>query len=184
VDTREAQDARPLRSGSDERSTNNLNGNRDFFNVDSAKSNRVLRILLWLLALDAALGTIVQLFAGRSLMMRLFPYAPATEVTDLLLLRQRQFGAIGVALTVMLVAAARDPRGNVLVVRALTLGVTVAGVVELAGIWTLQSGRLYPITLTVAHALTRFAVAGLLMFLSRRAQVSSGEGSRPREVAV
>ncbi len=161
-----------------------LDGNREFFDVDPAKSNRVLRILLWLLALDAALGTVVQLFAGRSLMMRLFPYAPATEVTDLLLLRQKQCGAIGVALTVMLVAAARDPRGNVLVVRALTLGVTVAGVAELTGIWALQSGRLYPITMTVAHALTRFAVAGLLMYLSRRAQVSSGEGSRTRGVAV
>jgi len=151
--------------------------------VDPAKSNQALRILLWLLALDAALGTIVQLFAGRSLMMRLFPYAPATEVTDLLLLRQKQSGAIGVALTVMLVAAARDPRGNVLVVRAVTLGVTVAGVVELAGIWALQSGRLYPVTITVAHALTRFAVAGLLMYLSRGAQVRGGEGSRASEVS-
>src|SRR5262249_27245718 len=138
---------------------------RRFVGVDAAKSNLVLRILLWVLALDAALGSILQLFAGRSLMMRLFPHPPATEVTDLLLLKQRESGAIGVALTVMLAAAARNPRGNVLVVRAVTIGLTVAGVVELAGIWALQSGRLYPVTITVAHALTRFAIAGLLMYL-------------------
>ena len=152
--------------------------------MDPAKSNRVLRIVLSLLALDAGLGNLLLLFAGRDLMTHLFPYPPASEVTDLLLLKQRGFGAIGVALTVMLIAAARDPRGNSLVVGAVTIGLVLAGVVELVGIWTLESGRLCPVTITVAHALTRFGVAGLLTYLTVRGKAPGGAGSHAGKVAV
>ena len=151
--------------------------------MDPAKSTRVLRIVLSLLALDAGFASILQLFAGRSLMTHLFPYLPTSEVTDLLLLNQRQSGALHVALTVMLIAAARNPRGNSLVVRAVTIGVVLASVAELVGIWTLHSGRLYPVTLTIAHALTRLGVAGLLMYLTVRGK-ATGAGPDSGEVAV
>ena len=116
-------------------------------------------------------------------MTYLLPYLPTSEVTDLLLLNQRQTGALRVALTVMLIAAARNPRGNSVVVRAVTIGVVLASVAELVGIWTLHSGRLYPVTLTIAHALTRLGVAGLLMYLTVRGK-AAGAGSDSGEVAV
>ena len=151
--------------------------------MDPAKSTRVLRIVLSLLALDAGFASIWQLFAGRSLMTYLFPYLPTSEVTDLLLLNQRQSGALRVALTVMLIAAARNPQEHSLVVRAVTIGVVLASVAELVGIWTLHSGRLYPVALTIAHALTRLGVAGLLMYLTVRGQ-AVGAGFDADEVAV
>jgi hypothetical protein len=77
-----------------------------------------LQVLLWLLALDAALGSLLLLFGGRSLFVTLFPYPPASEVTDLLLLKQKGWGGLGVALTLMLVAAARNPLTSLIVVRA------------------------------------------------------------------
>jgi hypothetical protein len=77
---------------------------------------RTLQVLLCLLALDAALGSLLLLFGGRSLFVTLFRY-PASEVTDLLLLKQKEWGGLGVALTLMLVAAARNPLTNLIVAR-------------------------------------------------------------------
>ena len=104
--------------------------------------------------------------------MDLFPYPPASEITDLLLLEQRESSALGIALTVMLVGAARNPQSNALVIRATMIGVALAGVVELTGIWGWGPAgcRLYPVTITVVHALTRFPVVGLLMYLTVRGQ--------------
>ena len=44
-------------------------------------SERVLRVILWLLALDAAIGAAVLLLGGRAVFIWLFPSAPASETS-------------------------------------------------------------------------------------------------------
>jgi hypothetical protein len=128
---------------------------------------RTLQVLLWLLALDAALGSLLLLFGGRSLFVTLFRY-PASEVTDLLLLKQKEWGGLGVALTLMLVAAARNPLTSLIVVRALATGVAVAGIADVASIWLLDAGRLYPVAVLAAHGMVRIVTAALLGYLTWR----------------
>ncbi len=131
-------------------------------------SERVLKGILWLMALDAAIGGAVLLVGGRAAFIRLFPHAPAAEVTDLLLFRQKTWGALGVALTIMLVAAARDPRRNSIIVWAMVVGLAVAGIAELSSIWLLDAARLFPTFSIVVHALTRIGIAVVLACLEKR----------------
>jgi len=116
------------------------------------------------MAVDAGVGSLVLLFAGRSLLLRIFPQPPASEVSDLLLLKQKEWGALGVALTLMLIAAARKPLRNSVIVWAMAIALVVAGAAELFSIWALNSGRLYPTSVTVMHAGIRFVFAVLLLF--------------------
>lgn len=52
-------------------------------------SERVLKVILWVLALDAAIGGAVLLVGGRAVFIWLFLEAPASEVSDLLLFKQK-----------------------------------------------------------------------------------------------
>ena len=131
-------------------------------------SERVLKVILWLLALDAAIGGAVLLVGGRAVFIWLFPYAPASEVSDLLLFKQKTWGALGVALTIMLISAARDPRRNSVIVWAIAVGLAIAGIAELLSIWLLVAARLFPVFNIVAHSLTRIGIALVLAYLEKR----------------
>jgi hypothetical protein len=131
-------------------------------------SERVLRVILWLLALDAAIGGAVLLVGGRAVFIWLFSDAPASEVTDLLLFKQKTWGALGVALTIMLISAARDPRRNSVIVWAMAVGLAISGIAELLSIWLLGVARLFPMSNIVAHSLTRIGIALVLVYLENR----------------
>jgi hypothetical protein len=131
-------------------------------------SERVVRGILWLLALDAAIGAAVLLLGGRALFIWLFPSAPASEVSDLFLFKQKTWGALGVALAIMLMSAARDPLRNSVIVWAITVGLAVAGIAELMSIWLLGAARLFPMSSIVAHALARIGIALVLAYLEKR----------------
>jgi hypothetical protein len=131
-------------------------------------SERVLKVILWLLALDAAIGGAVLLVGGRAVFIWLFRYAPASEVSDLLLFKQKTWGALGVALTIMLIAAARDPRRNSVIVWAIAVGLAIAGIAELLSIWLLGAARLFPTFTILVHALTRIGIALVLVYLEKR----------------
>ena len=131
-------------------------------------SERVVRGILWLLALDAAIGAAVLLLGGRAVFIWLFPSAPASEVSDLFLFKQKTWGALGVALAIMLMSAARDPLRNSVIVWAITVGLAVAGIAELLSIWLLGAARLFPMSSIVAHALARIGIALVLAYLERR----------------
>jgi hypothetical protein len=131
-------------------------------------SERVLRVILWLLALDAAIGGAVLLVGGRAVFIWLFRDAPASEVSDLLLFKQKTWGGLGVALTIMLISAARDPRRNSVIVWAIAVGLAVAGIAELSSIWVLGAARLFPMSNIVAHSLTRIGIALALAYLEKR----------------
>ena len=131
-------------------------------------SERVLRVVLWLLALDAAIGGAVLLVGGRAVFVWLFSDAPASEVSDLLLFKQKTWGALGVALTIMLISAARDPRRNSVVVWAMAVGLAISGIAELLSIWLLDVARLFPTFKVVVHSLTRIGIALVLAYLEHR----------------
>jgi hypothetical protein len=131
-------------------------------------SERVLRVILWLLALDAAIGSAVLLVGGRAVFIWLYSYAPASDVSDLLLFKQKQWGALGVALTIMLISAARDPRRHSIIVRAMAVGLATAGIAELLSIWLVSAARLFPRSSFVVHALTRIGIALVLVYLEKR----------------
>jgi hypothetical protein len=131
-------------------------------------SERVLRVILWLLALDAAVGGAVLLVGGRAVFIWLFSDAPASEVTDLLLFKQKTWGALGVALTIMLISAARDPRRNSVIVWAMAVGLAISGIAELLSIWLLDVARLFPMLNIVVHSLARICIALVLAYLEHR----------------
>ena len=131
-------------------------------------SERVLRVVLWLLALDAAIGGAVLLVGGRAVFVWLFSDAPASEVSDLLLFKQKTWGALGVALTIMLISAARDPRRNSVIVWAMAVGLAISGIAELLSIWLLDVARLFPTFNVVVHSLTRIGIALVLAYLEHR----------------
>ena len=131
-------------------------------------SERCLRAILWLLALDAAIGGAVLLVGGRSAYTWIFPHTPASEVSDLLLFKQKSWGGLGAALSIMLIAAARDPRGKSIIVWAMAVGLAISGVAELSSIWLLDVARLFPVVIIVAHSLTRVGIALALVYLEKR----------------
>ena len=131
-------------------------------------SERVLIVILWLLALDAAIGGAVLLLGGRDVFTWLFRDAPASEVSDLLLFKQKTWGALGVALAIMLISAARDPIRNSVIVWAIAVGLAIAGIAELLSIWLLGAARLFPMFHIVVHSLTRIGIALVLACLEKR----------------
>jgi hypothetical protein len=131
-------------------------------------SERILRVILWLLALDAGIGGLVLLLGGRAAFTWFFPHTPASELTDLLLFKQMTWGGLGAALTIMLVAAARDPRGKSIIVWAISVGLAIAGIAELSAIWLLDVARLFPLITIVVHSITRIGIAVVLVFLEKR----------------
>jgi hypothetical protein len=89
-------------------------------------------------------------------------------VSDLLLFKQKTWGALGVALTIMLISAARDPRRYSVIVWAIAVGLALAGVAEFLSIWLLGAARLFPMFTIVAHSLARIGIALVLAYLERR----------------
>jgi hypothetical protein len=89
-------------------------------------------------------------------------------VSYLLLFKQKTWGALGVALTIMLTAAARDPRRHSVIVWAFAVGLAIAGIAELSSIWLLGAVRLFPMFNIVAHALIRIGIALVLAYLEMR----------------
>ena len=140
-------------------------------------SERVLKVILWLLALDAAIGGAVLLVGGRAVFIWLFPYAPASEVSDLLLFKQKTWGALGVALTIMLISAARDPRRNSVIVWAMAVGLAISGIAELLSIWLLGAARLFPMFNIVVHSLARIGIALVLAYLEHRLLIDQKNGT-------
>lgn len=139
-------------------------------------AERVLKVILWLLALDAAIGGAVLLVGGRAVFLWLLPYTPASEVSDLLLFRQKTWGALGIALAIMLIETAKDPRRNSVIVWAIAIGLAISGIAELVSISFLGAARLFPVFGVVVHAVTRIGISLVLWYLEK--QLLAGQGNR------
>ena len=108
------------------------------------------------------------LLGGRAVFIWLFPHMPASEVSDLLLFRQKTWGGLGAALMIMLISAARDPRKHSVIVWAMAVGLAVAGIAEFLSIWLVGSARLFPMVNIVVHSLGRIGIALVLAYLEKR----------------
>lgn len=137
-----------------------------------APSHRALRNILAIISLLSGVGGLLFMFAGKSLLLRLFLSPPESEFSTLLLTALKEFGGGLLMVSAMLFFAYRDPVRNVAIVNALIFGLCVLTITPLLAYYTLDLRTLYPAYLIWARALVRLAVAILLLYL------------RPREAAA
>jgi hypothetical protein len=136
-------------------------------------SQRALRILLVILGLDATAKGLLMIFGGKTLIMRLFPHPPESEITTLLLLVRQESGALDLAVALMLYFAYRDPARNVAILNAIAVGLCIAAFSSVVSLYTLDANRLYPAYAVWAHSLLRLMVAALLFYLRPHEEATS-----------
>ena len=130
--------------------------------------DRALRIVLRVFSLLVAVGSLVMIFSGKPLILRIFLRPPEAEVSTLLLFLLKELGGIMLMLAVLLWLAARDPVRNVAVIDALIVGLCILSVTPLISLRTLPVRELYPGYLVWGRSVVRLAIAALLYFLRPR----------------
>ena len=128
-----------------------------------------LRVLLWILAVDAFAKGCALLFGGRAIIRRVFPLLPESQVTPFALMTWYETGALDLGLGVMLSVAARDPLRQTAVVYGIATALYLAAIVEPVEFYALGIDRFVSVALVWMHALVRVAVASLLLLLRSRA---------------
>src|ERR1051325_407627 len=139
----------------------------------SKSPQRVLRIILRVVAFLTAIGALLLIFGGRQVVMRLFLNPPETEITTVLLLALKEMGGIIGMVSVMLFLAARDPDRNVIIIDALITGLCILAVTPLVSLLTLDTRPLYPGYLLWGRSIARLVIVGVLLYLRPR-PVSTG----------
>ncbi|MBI3694542.1 MAG: hypothetical protein HY238_06845 [Acidobacteria bacterium] len=134
----------------------------------SKSPHRALRVILRVIALFAAVVSLLMIFAGKPVLMRLFLSPPEAEVSTLLLSMIKEMGGFLLMLSLMFFFASRDPVRNVAIVDALIVGLCVLVVTPLLSLYTLDIGQLYPSYLIWGRSLVRAALAALLFYLRPR----------------
>ena len=134
--------------------------------------HRALRIVLRVFSALVAVGSLLMIFSGRPLMMRVLLRPPESEVSTLLLFVVREMGGLFLMLSVLLYFASRDPVRNVAIIDAVIVGLLVLALTPLISLWKLDIGRLYPGYLVWGRSLVRLAIAALLFYLRPRERVA------------
>jgi hypothetical protein len=129
---------------------------------------RALRIVLGAFSILLAFGSLVMIFAGKPLILRIFLRPPEAEVSTLLLFVLKEMGGLLLMLAVLLWLTARDPVRNVAVIDALIVGFCVLSVTPLLSFWTLPVREIYPGHLVWGRSVVRLAIAALFYFLRPR----------------
>lgn len=131
-------------------------------------SHRALRILLVILCLDASAKGLLLISTGKRFMTHLFPYPPESEITTLLLLMRKEWGALDLAVAFMLYFAFRDPVRNVAIIDGVAVALMLGAFTSLFSFYALEATRLYPAYSIWGHSLFRLLVAVLLYYLRPR----------------
>jgi hypothetical protein len=87
--------------------------------------HRALRIVLRVFSALVAVGSLLMIFSGRPLMMRVLLRPPESEVSTLLLFVVREMGGLFLMLSLLLYFASRDPVRNVAIIDAVIVGLVV-----------------------------------------------------------
>ena len=132
---------------------------------------RALRVILGLIALFAAVGSLVTIFSSKAVLMRLFLSPPEAEISTLLLFMMKEMGGFLFMLSLMLFFASRDPARNVAIIDALIAGLCLWVITPLLSLYTLDIDKLYPAWMFWVRSLVRAALAGLLFYLRPRENV-------------
>ena len=134
----------------------------------SGPAYRVLRIVLRVFSLLAAIGGLFMILADKPLVVRVFLRPPEGEVSTLLLSLLKEMGGVTLMLSLLLWLAARNPVRNVAIVDALIVGLCILSVTPLLSLWGTDIRSIYPAYLLWGRSVVRLAIAALLYWLKPR----------------
>ena len=134
----------------------------------SGPAYRVLRIVLRVFSLLAAIGGLFMILADKPLVVRVFLRPPEGEVSTLLLSLLKEMGGVTLMVSLLLWLAARNPARNVAIVDALIVGLCILSVTPLLSLWGTDIRSIYPAYLLWGRSVVRLAIAALLYWLKPR----------------
>ena len=134
----------------------------------SGPAYRVLRIVLRVFSLLAAIGGLFMIFADKPLVVRVFLRPPEAEISTLLLSLLKEMGGVTLMASLLLWLAARNPVRNVAIVDALIVGLCILSVTPLLSLWGTDIRSIYPAYLLWGRSVVRLAIAALLYWLKPR----------------
>jgi hypothetical protein len=134
----------------------------------SGPAYRVLRIVLRVFSLLAAIGGLFMILADKPLVVRVFLQPPEGEVSTLLLSLLKEMGGVTLMASLLLWLAARNPVRNVAIVDALIVGLCILSVTPLLSLWGTDIRSIYPAYLLWGRSVVRLAIAALLYWLKPR----------------
>jgi len=132
----------------------------------SARRRTLLRVLLFIMAADALLGSLVAIAGGRGLLSRLLPMAARPQVNDLFVLHKLETAGLGLGLAVMLFLAGRNPEKTGAIIVGMAVALCAMAVLEVGA--HVAGNTLYPTQLVWAHGLIRVTLAAALFWLRPR----------------
>jgi len=134
----------------------------------SGPAYRVLRIVLRVFSLLAAIGGLFMIFADKPLVVRVFLRPPEGEISTLLLSLLKEMGGVTLMVSLLLWLASRNPVRNIAVVDALIVGLCILSVTPLLSLWGTDIRSIYPAYLLWGRSVVRLAIAALLYWLKPR----------------
>jgi hypothetical protein len=129
---------------------------------------RTLRIVLRVFSFLVACGSLLMIFAGKPLVMRIFLRPPEGEVSTLFLFLLKETGGFAFMLSLLFWFAARDPVRNVAILNAVIAGLCILSVTPFVSLWTTDIRSVYPPYLVWGRSVMRLAIAALLYALRPR----------------
>src|SRR5712692_10146514 len=129
---------------------------------------RTLRIVLRVFSFLVAFGSLIMIFAGKPVVMRIFLRPPGREVSTLLLFLLTETGGFAFMLSLLFWFAARDPVRNVAILDAVIAGLCILSVTPLLSLWMTDIRSIYPAYLVWSRSVVRLSIALVLYWLRPR----------------
>jgi hypothetical protein len=129
---------------------------------------RALRIVLRVFSFLVGFGSLLMIFAGKPLVVRVFLRPPDAEVSTLLLFVLKETGGFALMLSLLLWFAARDPVRNLAILDAVIVGLCILAVTPIVSLWMTDIRSIYPAYMVWGRSLVRLAIAALLYSLRPR----------------
>lgn len=139
--------------------------------INLVRSKFLLRLLLVVLAADAAAKGLLMIFGGRWILLRSFPDIPTSQITSLLLVTRMEAGGLDIALAFMLISAVREPLRCRTVVIGTAIALIIGAISEMVGLYYYEMSAFYSVPAAWIHAVVRTAVAAMLLLLEARIHV-------------
>src|SRR5713226_1676007 len=127
-----------------------------------------LRIVLRVFSFLVAFGSLLMIFAGKPLIVRIFLRPPEGEVSTLLLFFLKETGGFALMLSLLLWFAARDPVRNVAILDAVIAGLCILSITPFVSLWMTDIRTIYPAYLLWGRSVVRLAIAAFLYWLRPR----------------
>jgi len=115
-----------------------------------------------------AFGSLLMIFAGKPLIVRIFLRPPEGEVSTLLLFFLKETGGFALMLSLLLWFAARDPVRNVAILDAVIAGFCILSITPFVSLWMTDIRTIYPAYLLWGRSVVRLAIAAFLYWLRPR----------------